>query len=116
MLPAALIKEIDALLRQGELSHRQIAIRLHVSRAVVSAIANGRRALYGKEEKGKYSPLTPTLAAKRCPKCGHRVYPPCLICLAREKRERQILAQLLARQLKPQTKQSQAERSYLRAS
>jgi NADH pyrophosphatase NudC (nudix superfamily) len=116
MLPTALIKEIDALLRQGELSHRRIASRLHVSRAVVSAIANGRRGIHGKEEKGKYSPLTPTLPAKRCPKCGHRVYPPCLICLVREKRERQIMAQLLARKLKRQPQQSHDEQCHLRAS
>jgi NADH pyrophosphatase NudC (nudix superfamily) len=116
MLPTALVQEIDALLRQGALSHRRIASQLHVSRAVVSAIANGRRGLYGKQENSKYSPLAPTLPAVRCPKCGHRVYPPCLICLVREKRERQIMAQLLARKVKRNPKQSHDARCHLRAS
>jgi hypothetical protein len=116
MLPTALVKEIDTLIRQGELSHRQIAIRLHISRSVVSAIANGRRGLYGKEEKSKYSPLAPTLPAERCPKCGHRVYPPCLICLVREKRERQIMAQFLARAINRPPRNPDGAPPHLRAS
>src|SRR5262245_3746820 len=109
MLPTALINEIDALIRQAELSHRKIALQLHVSRGVVSAIANGRRGLYGKEEKAKYSPLAPSSPAVRCPKCGYRVHPPCLICLVRERRQREITAQLLARTMKRLQKQSRTE-------
>jgi len=84
MLPTALVHEIDRLLKQGELSHRKIAARLGVSRGVVSAIAKGRRGLYGKESDDEPRSLTPTLPPARCPRCGYRIYPPCLVCCARD--------------------------------
>jgi hypothetical protein len=85
MLPTALVHEIDRLLREGQLSHRKIAARLGVSRGTVSAIAGGRRGLYGKDPADKKHPsLAPASPPTRCPRCGYRVYLPCLICVARK--------------------------------
>jgi hypothetical protein len=85
MLSTALIQEIDRLLQGGKLSRRKIAAKLGVSRATVSAIADGRRALCGKHARNESArPLTPTAPPIRCRRCGHRVYPPCLICEARK--------------------------------
>lgn len=84
MLPTALIHEIDRLLKQGELSHRKIAARLGVSRGTVSAIAAGRRGLYGKDTPDENSHAhSPSSPPTRCPRCGYRIHPPCLICEAR---------------------------------
>jgi hypothetical protein len=116
MLPLELINKVDALIREEELSHREIAAQLGVSRGTVSAIANGRRGIYGKDENDKYTPLAPSLPAVRCPKCGNRVHPPCLICLVRERREREITAQLLARTIKRQPRETKGGQCRLRAS
>lgn len=96
MLPAALAEEIDRLLRQGDLSQRSIAAQLHVSRGVVSAIARGDRQLFGRELPAKYSPLTPNSPPTRCPRCGYRVYVPCIICRTREHKTRQRILAILA--------------------
>jgi hypothetical protein len=95
MLPIALVREIDSMVREGTLSQRKIAMQLGVSRSIVSAIANGRRGLYGHDPLETYSPLAspPT----RCPHCGYRVYVPCLVCRTREHRQRQIILGLLGR-------------------
>lgn len=116
MLPLELVNRISALVREGQLSHREIAVRLHVSRGTVSAIANGRRGIYGKDENDKYTPLAPSLAAVRCPACGNRVHPPCLICLVRQRRQREITAQLLARNLQRKSTETAGRRCHLRAS
>jgi hypothetical protein len=97
MLPIAQVNEIDSLVHEGTLSHRKIATRLGVSRGVVSAIANGRRGLYGQDPFAKYSPLAPTSPPTRCPTCGYRVYLPCLVCRAREHHQRQIVLRILSR-------------------
>src|SRR6478736_1602374 len=97
MLPIALVNEIDSLLHEGTLSQRKIASRLGVSRGVVSAIANGRRALYGQDPFAKHSPLVPTSPPTRCPTCGYRVYLPCLVCRTREHNQRQTILRILAR-------------------
>ena len=89
MLPTALVHEIDRLLRQGELSHRKIASRLGVSRGTISAIANGRRGLFGKDPDDNRAAHIRTAPPMRCPRCGYRVYPPCLICEAREQTRQQ---------------------------
>jgi hypothetical protein len=116
MLPLELISNVDALIREGDLSHREIARQLGVSRGTVSAIANRRRGIYGKDEKDKYTPLAPSLPAVRCRECGNRVHPPCLICQVRGKRQRQIAAQLLARNLQRQPTETAGRRCHLRAS
>ncbi len=96
MLPIALVNEIDRLLQEGELSQRKIAIRLGVSRGTISAIVKGRRGLYGREPAETPSPLIPTSPPARCPRCGYRVYLPCLICLARQHKQNQIIMRLPA--------------------
>lgn len=96
MLPTALVHEIDRLLRDRRLSQRQIATHLNVSRGIVSAIARGRRGLYGKDPLDEESPLTPASPPVRCPHCGYRVYLPCNICRTRAHRHRQILLEILA--------------------
>jgi hypothetical protein len=82
MLPTATIQEIDRLLHEGKLSHRQIAARLNISRGTVGAIASGRRGLHGKGpvDDSSCCSLTPRSPPDRCPRCGYRVYAPCLIC------------------------------------
>lgn len=91
MLPTALIHEIDHLLKEGALSHRKIAIRLGVSRGTISAIANGRRGLHGKEADDVRRVRVHTSPPARCPRCGYRVYLPCLICEARTHSELQLI-------------------------
>jgi len=96
MLPTALIHEIDRLLKEGELSHRKIAIRLGVSRGTIDAIANGRRGLYGKEPDVNRPAHVPTSPPARCPRCGYRVYFPCLICNTRQHKQREHIFRLVA--------------------
>lgn len=97
MLSTALVHEIDRLVREGQLSQRQIAAHLNVSRGIVSAIARGQRGLYGREPLDAESPLVPTSPPTRCPRCGYRIYLPCNICRTRAHRHRQRLLALLAR-------------------
>jgi len=97
MLPIALVNEIDQLVHEGRLSHRKIARRLGISRSIVSAIANGKRGLYGKDSFDCYSPHASTSPPSRCPICGYRVYMPCLVCRTRDHHHRQIILGLLAR-------------------
>jgi transcriptional regulator with XRE-family HTH domain len=84
MLPLATIKQIHLLLEQGELSQRQIAEMLEVSRGTVSAVASGRRGLYGTAADAKEVGLNFEGATVRCPSCGAQVFMPCLLCRARE--------------------------------
>jgi hypothetical protein len=93
-----LIQEIDRLLRNGELTQRQIAAHLCVSRGTVSSIANGNRGLYGKDPSENDCPLVPSTPPTRCPKCGYRVYLPCVICQVRQHKQRERLLQILAAQ------------------
>jgi transcriptional regulator with XRE-family HTH domain len=87
MLQKTLIDEIDRLVKAGWLSQRQIAQRLGVSRGTVSAIASGRRGLYGAETA---APLRHHASSEpaRCTACGYRVFLPCQICRAREEKEK----------------------------
>jgi hypothetical protein len=89
MLSTSLVHEIDRLLKTGQLSHRKIATRLNVSRGTISAIAQGRRGLYGMDPNEKRPARTPTSPPTRCPHCGYRIYLPCLICSARHHRQGQ---------------------------
>ena len=96
MLTTELVHEIDRLLREGELSQRKIADHLCVSRGTISAIASGRRGLYGRESLGLHSPRVPSSPPTRCPHCGYRVYLPCLICRSRQHQMRQQLMRMVA--------------------
>src|SRR3954447_13262861 len=97
MLPTALIKEINRLLKEGELSHRKIAMRLGVGRGTVSAIASGRRGLHGTDPKRRHSAELRRSAPVRCPRCGYRVYLPCRICRMKRYHHGHMLLGLLAR-------------------
>ncbi len=87
MLPLATIKEIHLLLERGELSQRQIADMLGVSRGTVCAVASGRRGLYGTAADANEVGLDFEGTAVRCPGCGAHVFMPCLLCRARKVRE-----------------------------
>jgi hypothetical protein len=91
MLPTSLVHEIDRLLQEGELSHRQIAKRLGVGRTVVGEIAIGRRGLHGMDPIDKRRARTPSSAPIRCSGRGYRVYLPCLICKARHQQPKKRL-------------------------
>jgi hypothetical protein len=95
----SIVHEIDRLLNEGQLSQREIARRLRVSRGTVSAIANGERGLYGRSAGDTDSPAAERdQLPERCPKCGFLVHLPCLVCRTREYRQgRQALAKLAAR-------------------
>ena len=97
MLSLALVDEIDRLLQDGRLSQREIAARLRVGRGTVNAIANGRRGLYGKGPvAADPTPSIHGLPPERCPRCGFKVYLPCLVCRTREYREVRRLQRALA--------------------
>jgi hypothetical protein len=97
MLPLSIVEEIDRLLKAGQLSQRKIAASLRVSRGTVSAIANGRRALFGRTPEQEIESQLVDFPAERCPKCGFFVHPPCLVCRTREYRHgRRVLAALAA--------------------
>jgi hypothetical protein len=91
MLPTSLVQEIDRLLKGGELSRRQIAQRLGVSRGTVSAIASGRRGLHGMDPLDERRARTPSSAPTRCSRCGYQVYLPCLICATRQQQQNKRL-------------------------
>jgi hypothetical protein len=110
MLTTPLVNEIVRLLREGELSQRQIAVRLGVSRGTIGAIASGRRGLYGREQLQIYSPLAPTSPPTRCPRCGYRVYLPCLVCRIRDHKQRQQLLQVIAVENRLSVKERRSEK------
>ena len=82
MLSLAMVEEVHRLLGEGQMSQRQIARRLGVSRGSVWAIATGQRGLWGRTDAPDH-PLTRTLR-RRCPRCGYLVTMPCVACRARD--------------------------------
>ncbi len=92
MLPLKLIQEVRRLVDAGELTQRQIAIQVGVSRGIVSAIASGKRGLHGCPDTLKDYELPP----QRCLGCGARVHMPCVLCRARVYQERMQLLKYLA--------------------
>jgi transcriptional regulator with XRE-family HTH domain len=114
MLPAAIIKEIDRLLKEGELSQRKIAVRLGVGRATVAEIAKGQRALHGRERLRRNSDEGPMTAPTRCPRCGYHVCLPCRICRARRYRHSQMLLDLLARSNEKSRGRTYASKKFVR--
>lgn len=75
--------EIQRLLAAGELSQREIARKLGVSRGTVCAIANGHNVLERRERANAM--FGGELV--RCPGCGGLVYMPCLLCRVRRLKE-----------------------------
>jgi hypothetical protein len=89
MLSVTQVLEIRRLLDEDELSHREIAEKVQVSRWSVSAIANGRRGLHGREQSTKIATREPTQTMpKRCPGCGGLVVQPCRLCRVRASQRR----------------------------
>jgi hypothetical protein len=78
MLSDAIVLEIRRLLSEGQLSWREIADRLGVSRSFVANVAGGRRALRTMPMVEKRDSLP-----SRCRKCGGLVYKPCRLCRTR---------------------------------
>jgi len=101
MLALSVVQEIDRLLNEGKQSQRKIAARLRVSRATVSAIANGRRPVFGTgRQPSELDSRGRQLPPQRCPHCGFLVYMPCLVCRTREYRhERHMLRTAAASRL-----------------
>ncbi len=81
MISAQLVRAVEALLRRGDLSHRQIAKRLGTSRQTVDRVAGGKHRACRDELPAE--PVEP-IAVRRCPGCGAIAAVPCLVCRLRE--------------------------------
>ncbi|MHC4398617.1 MAG: hypothetical protein ACYTG0_02955 [Planctomycetota bacterium] len=85
MIAPLVVKEIERLLADGELSQRKIAHVTGVSRGTVGAIASGKRRDYvtppADEEADSQRPTGPP---QRCAECGGMVYMPCRLCRLRK--------------------------------
>jgi hypothetical protein len=83
-LPTDVAQEIRRLLADGQLSQREIARKVNVSRGAVILIAD--RMLAGLEDP-QSADLDIDEASgppARCPTCGAMVYPPCRLCCTRQ--------------------------------
>jgi hypothetical protein len=80
MLSQQVIDEARRLISEGELSQRQIAELLHISRGTVNALALGQRGGHGRETSTA-QPMPIRIA--RCRRCGGLVYLPCILCRTR---------------------------------
>ena len=89
MVTPAKVAGVRQLLAQGNISQRQIARQLGISRGTVGAIASGKRPDYLLKIPDLPQCLLPPV---RCPGCGGYVHPPCRVC-----RLRNLRAQELAR-------------------
>ncbi len=88
MLPVYKLIEVHELLQAGQISQREIARRLRVSRSTVSAVSKGQRPLesllqraaetFADQEGGPVG---------RCPTCGGKVTMPCRACWVRAARQ-----------------------------
>lgn len=87
MLTPGKVEEVRRLLALGNVSQRQIARQLRVSRGTVSAIASGKRPDYPIRTPEEPELLLPPV---RCPGCGGMVHPPCRACRVRKFRARQL--------------------------
>lgn len=96
MLNRATVLEVRRLLDEGRLSQRKIAKAVGVSRATVGAIANGKRALFGRDDPQAPSPDGSRCGYSRCPTCGARVVAPCVACAALRYRAREQPSELRA--------------------
>ena len=83
MLAITKVKEAERLLIEGRLSQRKIAALIGISRATLSAIANGRRPDYAARLAARASELEPAGPIVRCGECGGRVHSPCRACRVR---------------------------------
>ena len=82
MLPPSKVDDVRRLLTEKNLSQRQIAKELGISRGSVSAIASGRRPDYPiQASRDDRNPCL--LPPVRCGTCGGLVYRPCRLCQTR---------------------------------
>ena len=101
MISPKIIAEAARLLLARELSQRQIAARLGISRGTVLAVSRKRRPLKlrrvarsakprSKEQRRFVERVTLRAAnlPARCPECKHLVLMPCQICASRKQRIR----------------------------
>jgi len=87
MITPEAVSEVHRLLIRGQLSQRDIALRVGVSRGTVQAIASGRRRDYPARAHGEMNDGTaPSGPLRRCPTCGGMVQMPCLLCRVRRMR------------------------------
>ncbi len=90
MIPEAVVTRIRALLTQGELSQRKIAVQTGVSRGTVNAIAQGKRPEGAVRRQRQHRDFVPPGGLpRRCPSCGALVQMPCLACQLRAMKRRQ---------------------------
>jgi len=78
MIDNTVIKKIQTLVQQGQMSQRKIAKLLGVSRGTVQAVAHGKRTLHRNPSANHW--IAPSGQPQRCPKCGSCVRMPCLAC------------------------------------
>lgn len=84
MIASGIVGEIRCLLDRGEMSQRNIAIQMGVSRGTVSSIARGKRPDYEARRRQRGEDFTPPSGLpRRCPGCGRLVQMPCLACRVR---------------------------------
>ena len=98
MLSIAVVQEIRRLLDERQMSQRAIALKLGVSRGIVSNMASGQRGLFGREPEdvAKRTSLKHEASLPiRCRSCGGLVHAPCRLCEARELRRRAMLLRRL---------------------
>jgi hypothetical protein len=87
MLSPAKVSEIRRLLARGNISQRQVARELGISRGTVDAVASGKRPDYPvRIVEEDYECLLPPV---RCRGCGGMVHGPCRLCRMRALKARQ---------------------------
>lgn len=86
MLTVRQITEIRRLLLDGR-SQREINRLTHMARDTIAGIVHNRRPDYEaiRQAKREETQTRPSGPLSRCPGCGHRVYFPCRVCLARRR-------------------------------
>lgn len=93
MLAPHVIQQIAALLAEGRLSQRRIAVLLGVSRGTIGAIAAGNRPEAYVPPPADGDEDQPAGPAARCPGCGGLVYLPCRLCRVRAWQRKRIARQ-----------------------
>jgi hypothetical protein len=114
MLSPVIIREIEQLLEEGQLTRRKIAIKVGVARSTVTAVAERIRQA---DDYLQHAPTPKPLAkARRCPSCGATVRMPCKLCQTRElvaggrlPPPKPVVAASIGLQLKPEHQARYAE-------
>jgi hypothetical protein len=89
MIATTVVDDVRRMLREGSLSQREIARKLHISRGTVNAIALGRRRdQTDRPAIADHGFRHPDGEAVRCVSCGALAQMPCLACYLRARGER----------------------------